>query len=86
MELADDPNGGNFGDWLIKRDSSNVTCRLCHSNVCLKEGEKALSKHNATTKHREAQAAQAATGNIVGILLGKKSRIFVTTLLRTLYY
>ncbi|KAK2161418.1 hypothetical protein NP493_1580g00008 [Ridgeia piscesae] len=35
-----DPNGGKFGDWIVKKDTFNVTCRLCKSNVCIKEGEK----------------------------------------------
>ena len=48
----DDPNGCKFGDWLIfKRDSFKVICRLCHSDVCLKEDEKALSNHGGTPKH-----------------------------------
>ena len=51
--------------------------RLCQSNVCLKEGEKALSKHRGTAKHRKAHMAKAAMGNIIGIMLGGKSKIFL---------
>ena len=42
-----DPNGGKFGDWIVKKDTFNVTCRLCKSNVYIKEGEKALAKHSS---------------------------------------
>ena len=59
-----DPNGGKFGDWIVKKDTFNVTCRLCKSNVCIKEGEKALAKHSSSAKHHKAKGAQAGTGNI----------------------
>ena len=39
-----DPNGGKFGDWVTKKDSFNVSCRLCKNYICIKEGEHALSK------------------------------------------
>ena len=57
-----DPNGGKFGDWIVKKDTFNVTCRLCKSNVCNKEGEKALAKHSSSAKHHKAKGAQAGTG------------------------
>ncbi|KAK2174862.1 hypothetical protein NP493_770g00010 [Ridgeia piscesae] len=59
-----DPNGGKFGDWIVKKDTFNVTCRPCKSNVCIKEGEKALAKHSSSAKHHKAKGAQAGTGNI----------------------
>ncbi|KAK2186305.1 hypothetical protein NP493_206g01019 [Ridgeia piscesae] len=59
-----DPNGGQFGDWIFKKDTFNVTCRLCKSNVCIKEGEKALAKHSSSAKHHKAKGAQAGTGNM----------------------
>jgi hypothetical protein len=59
-----DPNGGKFGDWIVKKDTFNVTCRLCKSNVCIKEGEKALAKHSSSAKHHKAKGAQDGTGNI----------------------
>ena len=71
---VDDPNGGKFGDWIVKRDLFNVTCKLCRSNVCLKEGEKALSKHSGTAKHCKAHAAQAAMGNIRQAFVDQGSR------------
>ncbi|KAK2179802.1 hypothetical protein NP493_471g01038 [Ridgeia piscesae] len=55
-----DPNGGKFGDWIVKKDTFNVTCRLCKSNVCIK----ALAKHSSSAKHHKAKGAQAGTGNI----------------------
>ena len=62
-----DPNGGKFGDWIVKKDTFNVTCRLCKSNVCIKEGEKALAKLSSsahTQARHKAKGAQAGTGNI----------------------
>ena len=73
MLRVDEPNGGKFGDWLIKRDSFKVTGRLCHSNVCLKGGEKALSKHSGTAKHSKSHATQAAMGNFKQALFEKES-------------
>ena len=49
LQLAD-PNGGKYGDWVLKKDSANITCRFCLTNVRLSEGVKALSKHSGTTK------------------------------------
>ena len=60
-----DPNGGKFGDWIVKKDTFNVTCRLCKSNVCIKEREKALAKHSSSAKHHKAKGAQAGNGNIL---------------------
>ena len=59
-----DPNGGKFGDWIVKKDTFNVTCCLCKSNVCIKEGEKVLAKHSSSAKHHKPKGAQAGTGNI----------------------
>ena len=58
-----DPNGGIYGDWILKKDSFNITCKFCKSNVCLKEGEKALSKHSATQKHRTSKTAADCHGS-----------------------
>lgn len=60
-----DPNGGKYGDWILRNDNFNVTCRFCKSNVCLKEGEKALSKHSATGKHQKAKTTAGCRGSIV---------------------
>ena len=64
-----DPNGGKFGDWITKSPGKEysagfVSCRLCKTNICINEGEKAWSKHSATAKHHKALAAQAGSGNL----------------------
>ena len=41
---------------------SHAVC--AKSNVCIKEGEKALAKHSSSAKHHKAKGAQAGTGNI----------------------
>ena len=69
-----DPNGGKFGDWITKKDSFNVSCRLCKTNICIKEGEKALSKHSATAKHRKARAAEAGSGNLLHVFAAQDAK------------
>ena len=63
LQLAD-PNGGKYGDWVLKKDSANITCRFCLTNVRLSEGVKALSKHSGTTKHKKAHSARSLTATI----------------------
>ena len=48
----------------FKKDSANVTCRFCSTNVRLSEGVKALSKHSGTAKHKNAKSARSLTGTI----------------------
>ena len=59
-----DPNGGVYGDWIRKKDKFNVTCVLCQSNVNIKEGEKALSKHSSSAKHKKSKESKANTATI----------------------
>ena len=58
--IINDPNGGKYGDWILKKDSANVTCRFCSTNVRLSEGVKALSKHSGTAKHKNASLHAAS--------------------------
>ena len=62
--IITDPNGGKYGDWILKKDSANVTCRFCSPNVHLSEGVKALSKHRGMAKHQKAKSARSLTGTI----------------------
>ena len=67
-----DPNSGIYGDWIWKKDKFNITCKFCKSNVCLKEGEKALSKHSSTVKHRKTTCM--AGGSITKVFAAVASR------------
>ena len=69
-----DPNGGKFGDWITKKNSFNVSRRLCKTNICIKEGEKALSKHSATAKHRKARVAKAGSGNLLHVFAAQDAK------------
>ena len=52
--------------------------------LCIYNLKKRFQKHSGTAKHRKAHTAKAAMGNIIDIMLGEKSRIFVRTLLQTI--
>ena len=69
-----DPNGGKFGDWIIKKDSFNISCRLCKTNICIKEGEKALSKHSAAVKHRKARASEGGSRNLFHVFAAQDAK------------